>query len=75
MEARRCTLRFLPSYSPDLTPIEEALSKIKTRVRRAAARGRAALTVAIGEAVATVTSDGALGWFQHVGYRPGAYAS
>jgi transposase len=70
VEARGCTLRFLPSYSPDLTPIEEAFSKIKTGLRRAAARGHEALLDAIGQAVASVTKDDALGWFQHAGYRP-----
>lgn len=70
VEAHECRLLFLPSYSPDLTPIEEAFSKIKTRLRRAAARGREALIEAIGEAVASVTSSDALGWFQHAGYHP-----
>ncbi len=70
VEARACRLLYLPSYSPDLTPIEEAFSKIKTGLRRAAARGHEALIEAIGAAVASVTSSDALGWFQHAGYRP-----
>jgi transposase len=70
VEARGCRLLYLPSYSPDLTPIEEAFSKIKTGLRRAAARGHEALIEAIGAAVASVTSSDALGWFQHAGYRP-----
>jgi transposase len=69
-EARECRLLSLRSYSRDLTPIEEAFSKIKTGLRRAAARGHEALIEAIGEAVASVTSTDALGWFQHAGYRP-----
>jgi transposase len=69
-EARQCRLLYLPSYSPDLTPIEEAFSKLKTGLRRAAARGHEALIEAIGAAVASVTSSDALGWFQHAGYRP-----
>src|SRR4051794_16549127 len=41
--AAGCELVFLPAYSPDLSPIEEAFSKIKTLVKAAAARTRAAL--------------------------------
>jgi transposase len=37
IEARGCRLLFLPSYSPDLSPIEEAFSKLKTFLRRAQA--------------------------------------
>lgn len=43
IEARRAELLFLPSYSPDLNPIEEAFSKIKGIVRKAGARTREAL--------------------------------
>jgi DDE superfamily endonuclease len=38
MEARGCQVLFLPAYSPDLTPIEAAFSKLKTWLRRLAAR-------------------------------------
>ena len=38
IEERRAELLFLPSYSPDLNPIEEAFSKIKNIVRKAAVR-------------------------------------
>lgn len=74
VEACGCRLLFLPSYSPDLSPIEEAFSKIKARLRRAAARGHEALVEAIGQAVASVTSHDALGWFHHAGYHPLAQA-
>ena len=47
----------------------EAFSTIKTRLRQAAARGREVAPDAIGEAVASVTSDDALGRFQHAEYR------
>ena len=46
---------FLPSYSPDLNPIEEAFSKIKQLCARRA-RGREALVEAIGRALAAVTN-------------------
>lgn len=38
IEARGCQLLFLPSYSPDFSPIEEAFSKLKAFLRRAEAR-------------------------------------
>jgi transposase len=43
VEAAGCELVFLPAYSPDLSPIEEAFSKLKALVKAAAARTRAAL--------------------------------
>ena len=62
---------FLPSYSPDLNPIEEAFSKkIKALVRKVGARVREALVEAIGRALAAVTPEDATGWFAHAGYRP-----
>jgi transposase len=47
IEARGCHLLFLPAYSPDFSPIEEAFSKVKTRLRRVGARTREALREAI----------------------------
>ena len=68
VHAAGCELVFLPAYSPDLSPVEEAFSKIKTRVKAAGARTRTALDAAIAAALATVTSDDAAGWFTHAGY-------
>jgi transposase len=70
IEARGADLVFLPSYSPDLNPIEEAFSKIKALVRKEGARVREALVEAIGRALAAVTIEDAAGWFPHAGYRP-----
>jgi transposase len=70
IEARGADLVFLPSYSPDLNPIEEAFSKIKQLVRKAGARVRGALVEAIGRALAAVTIEDAAGWFAHAGYWP-----
>ncbi len=67
IEARGAELVFLPSYSPDLNPIEEAFSKIKCIVRKAGARTREALVEAIGRALAAVTPEDAAGWFDHAG--------
>jgi transposase len=70
IEARGADLVFLPSYSPDLNPIEEAFSKIKALVRKEGARTREALVEAIGRALAALTSEDAAGWFAHAGYWP-----
>jgi transposase len=66
--AAGCQLVFLPAYSPDLSPIEEAFSKIKALVKAAAARTRAALDAAIAAALAAVTAADVTGWFSHAGY-------
>jgi transposase len=65
--ARDCELWYLPAYSPDLTPIEEAFSKLKAGLRRLGARTREALLEAIGQVVATITAQDAHGWFIHAG--------
>jgi transposase len=70
IEARGADLVFLPSYSPDLNPIEEAFSKIKQLVRTLGARTREALVEAIERALAAVTPEDAAGWFAHAGYWP-----
>jgi transposase len=63
-------LVFLPSYSPDLNPIEEAFSKIKAIVRKVGARTREALLEAIAVALCALTPEDAAGWFAHAGYSP-----
>jgi transposase len=64
-----CELLYLPSYSPDFNPIEEAFSKIKRLVRKAEARTREALVEAIGSALSAVSSKDARSFFEHCGYR------
>jgi transposase len=61
--------RHLPPYSPDLNPIEQAWSKLKTRLRAAGARSHEALEDALGPALATITAQDARGWFQLCGYH------
>jgi transposase len=70
IESRGCQLLFLPGYSPDLSPIEETFSKLKTYLRRVGARTREALQEAICDSLLTVTSQDAQGWFRHCGYLP-----
>jgi transposase len=65
---RGARLLYLPPYSPDLSPIEPCWSKVKTALRKAKARTRAALDTAITGALVTVTSSDAHGWFRHCGY-------
>lgn len=69
IEERGCQLLYLPPYSPDLNPIEEAFAKIKALLRRAAARTRETLIEALGAAISAVTSEDALHFFEHCGYR------
>ena len=70
IEVRGCRLLFLPAYSPDFSPIEEAFSKLKTLLRRAGARTREALQEAIATALDLITETDACGWFTHCGYPP-----
>jgi len=68
IEAAGAHLEYLPSYSPDLSPIEECWSKLKTILRAKAARTYARLDQAITEAFAMMTPQDARGWFAHCGY-------
>ncbi len=68
VEERGAELLFLPSYSPDFSPIEEAFSKLKSLLRRAEARTKGALVETIGRALDAVTYEDARGWFGHCGY-------
>jgi len=68
IESRGASLWFLPPYSPDFSPIENAFSKLKGALRKAAARTKEALQAAISEALNTITTRDALGFFRHCGY-------
>lgn len=72
IEERGCQLWFLPSYSPDLSPIEEAFSKLKALLRKAQARSREALEVAISEALDAITPGDAQAFLHHCGYGTAA---
>ena len=69
IEEMGCQLLYLPPYSPDLNPIEEAFSKIKGTLRKAGARTREALIEALGAAISAVTARDARGLFEHGGYH------
>jgi transposase len=68
IEGRGCRLLFLPPYSPDYNPIEEAFSKVKGLLRKAQARTRQALIEALGVAISAITVEDAQGFFEHGGY-------
>jgi hypothetical protein len=59
--------RYLPAYSPDLSPIEPAWAKLKAELRRVAARAAEALHQALGPALDTITAEDASGFFRHAG--------
>jgi transposase len=65
---RGVRLLYLPPYSPDLSPMELCVSKLKTALRAAKARTREALETAICAAMDTVTGLDAYNWFRHCGY-------
>ena len=69
VENAGCELLYLPPYSPDFSPIEEAFSKVKGLLRKAEARSREALVEAIGKALDAITARDARGFFEHCGYR------
>ena len=69
VEGRGCELMYLPPYSPDFNPIEQAFSKVKGLLRKTQARTREALIEAMGRALDAVTVRDVRGFFWHCGYR------
>jgi transposase len=69
IEGRGCELIYLPPYSPDLNPIEQAFSKVKGLMRKAEARTRESLIEAMGLALSAVSTRDVRGFFGHCGYR------
>ncbi|MDP9438705.1 MAG: transposase [Actinomycetota bacterium] len=69
VEEAGCEVLYLPPYTPDLNPIEQAFSKVKGLLRRAEARTREALVEAMGQALSAVTTQDASGFLDHCGYR------
>lgn len=68
LEAAGVRVLYLPTYSPDLNPIEECISKIKEALRSFKARTKRKLYNALAKAIAMVTETDILGWFKHCGY-------
>jgi transposase len=69
VEARGAELRFLPPYSPDLSPVEKCGSKVKEIIRGMDPRTAPAVIDAMGEGIGAVTPADARAWFASCGYR------
>ncbi|PIE08683.1 MAG: hypothetical protein CSA74_01215 [Rhodobacterales bacterium] len=70
IEAVGVSLLFLPPYSPDFNPIEQAFARIKALLRKAAARPVEALETAIAAALEAVSPDEWANCFANSGYEP-----
>ncbi len=68
IEAAGCRVVFLPSYSPDFNPIEQAFAKAKQALRRRGARSWDAVAAAIGDILPTVTAADARAFFADAGF-------
>jgi transposase len=68
IEAAGATLRFLPPYSPDLNPIEQAFSKLKAHLRKAAERTVHGLWSAIGPILDLYSPAECANYFAACGY-------
>ena len=69
IEGAGCAVRFLPTDSPDLNPIEQAFAKLKQRLRRAEARTFDAVVAATGAGLAAITRADSVGFFRAAGYN------
>ena len=70
VEAAGAELRFLPPYSPDFNPIENAFSKLKAFLRKAAARTRDQLWDAVAQAIDRFDPGECANYFTAAGYEP-----
>jgi transposase len=68
IEAVGCQLVFLPTYSPDLNPIEQAFAKTKQALRRVGARSFETIAAAVGETLPTITITDAQAFFADAGF-------
>jgi transposase len=70
IEAKGASLRYLPPYSPDINPIENAFSKLKAFLRKTAARTIDDLWTAIGDAIPLLSPQKCANYFTAAGYEP-----
>lgn len=70
IERRGAKVVYLPPYSPDFNPIENAFSKFKAFLRKAAARTIDTLEIAIRDALETFTPQDCASYFAAAGYEP-----
>ena len=71
IKAAGASLLYLPPYSPDFNPIENAFAKLKAILRKAATRSIGGLWNVIGDALPTFTPDECANYFTAAGYAPG----
>lgn len=69
IEGAGCRVIFLPPYTPEWNPIEPCWSKMKEFLRSRAATTRDTLEAAVADAMNTITTQDAHGWFRHCGYQ------
>ena len=70
IESAGAIVLFLPPYSPDFNPIEQAFAKLKALLRKAAARTIGALEQAIADALDAFTPQECDNYFANSGYEP-----
>jgi transposase len=70
IEAAGASLRYLPPYSPDFNPIENAFAKLKALLRKAAERTMDGLWRLIGQLIDTFTPHECVNYFTAAGYEP-----
>ena len=70
IEATGARLLYLPPYSPDFNPIEQAFAKLKALLRKAAARTLDALESAIAAALDAFSPNECANYFTASGYEP-----
>ena len=68
IEAGGARVRYLPAYSPDLNPIEQAFSRLKTALRKGATRTVNALLKLIGKLIKSFAPQKCANYFRHAGY-------
>lgn len=69
IEAAGAWVLFLPTYSPDLNPIENCWAKVKSLLLSLKPRTLPDLLDALADAFASITPHDILGWFRHCGYQ------
>ena len=69
IESAGARLRYLPAYSPDLNPIENVYAKLKSDLRKGAARTVDALSRLVGRSLKAIAPGECAGYFRHAGYR------
>jgi transposase len=69
IEAAEEVLRYLPAYSPDLNPIENLHAKLKSDLRKGAARTVEALSRLVGKSLTSIAPSECAGYFKHASYR------